>query len=71
MAVVSLVVSRVYSELNWVAEAVIPVSFTLIQLLFVFSPQGDSWASNPAQPVPNWYLSPQKLQVSNIFIYLS
>uniref|UniRef100_A0A4W6G2T4 [histone H3]-trimethyl-L-lysine(27) demethylase n=1 Tax=Lates calcarifer TaxID=8187 RepID=A0A4W6G2T4_LATCA len=25
--------------------------------------QGDSWASNPAQPVPNWYLSPQKLQV--------
>uniref|UniRef100_A0A665X4Y3 [histone H3]-trimethyl-L-lysine(27) demethylase n=1 Tax=Echeneis naucrates TaxID=173247 RepID=A0A665X4Y3_ECHNA len=24
---------------------------------------GDSWASNPAQPVPNWYLSPQKLQV--------
>uniref|UniRef100_A0A3Q0SLX3 [histone H3]-trimethyl-L-lysine(27) demethylase n=1 Tax=Amphilophus citrinellus TaxID=61819 RepID=A0A3Q0SLX3_AMPCI len=25
--------------------------------------QGDLWASNPAQPVPNWYLSPQKLQV--------
>ncbi|XP_029377043.1 histone demethylase UTY-like isoform X2 [Echeneis naucrates] len=25
--------------------------------------KGDSWASNPAQPVPNWYLSPQKLQV--------
>uniref|UniRef100_A0A7N9ANX3 [histone H3]-trimethyl-L-lysine(27) demethylase n=1 Tax=Mastacembelus armatus TaxID=205130 RepID=A0A7N9ANX3_9TELE len=26
--------------------------------------QSDSWASNPAQqPVPNWYLSPQKLQV--------
>uniref|UniRef100_A0A671YV35 [histone H3]-trimethyl-L-lysine(27) demethylase n=1 Tax=Sparus aurata TaxID=8175 RepID=A0A671YV35_SPAAU len=26
--------------------------------------QGDSWASNSAQqPVPNWYLSPQKLQV--------
>uniref|UniRef100_A0A3P9BAV8 [histone H3]-trimethyl-L-lysine(27) demethylase n=1 Tax=Maylandia zebra TaxID=106582 RepID=A0A3P9BAV8_9CICH len=25
--------------------------------------QGDSWASNPAQPVPNWYLSPQKLQM--------
>uniref|UniRef100_A0A673BYC1 [histone H3]-trimethyl-L-lysine(27) demethylase n=1 Tax=Sphaeramia orbicularis TaxID=375764 RepID=A0A673BYC1_9TELE len=25
--------------------------------------QGDSWASNPAQPVPNWYLSPQKLQL--------
>uniref|UniRef100_A0A3B4H5E9 [histone H3]-trimethyl-L-lysine(27) demethylase n=1 Tax=Pundamilia nyererei TaxID=303518 RepID=A0A3B4H5E9_9CICH len=24
---------------------------------------GDSWASNPAQPVPNWYLSPQKLQM--------
>ncbi|XP_038574335.1 lysine-specific demethylase 6A-like isoform X2 [Micropterus salmoides] len=25
--------------------------------------KGDSWASNPAQPpVPNWYLSPQKLQ---------
>uniref|UniRef100_A0A673BY89 [histone H3]-trimethyl-L-lysine(27) demethylase n=1 Tax=Sphaeramia orbicularis TaxID=375764 RepID=A0A673BY89_9TELE len=24
---------------------------------------GDSWASNPAQPVPNWYLSPQKLQL--------
>ncbi|XP_014188408.1 histone demethylase UTY isoform X2 [Haplochromis burtoni] len=25
--------------------------------------KGDSWASNPAQPVPNWYLSPQKLQM--------
>ncbi|XP_062270407.1 histone demethylase UTY-like isoform X2 [Scomber scombrus] len=26
--------------------------------------KGDSWASNPAQqPVPNWYLSPQKLQL--------
>ncbi|XP_047432780.1 lysine-specific demethylase 6A-like isoform X3 [Mugil cephalus] len=26
--------------------------------------KGESWASNPAQPpVPNWYLSPQKLQV--------
>ncbi|XP_070850337.1 lysine-specific demethylase 6A-like isoform X1 [Chaetodon trifascialis] len=26
--------------------------------------KGDSWASNSAQqPVPNWYLSPQKLQV--------
>uniref|UniRef100_A0A3Q3SYG1 [histone H3]-trimethyl-L-lysine(27) demethylase n=1 Tax=Mastacembelus armatus TaxID=205130 RepID=A0A3Q3SYG1_9TELE len=26
--------------------------------------KSDSWASNPAQqPVPNWYLSPQKLQV--------
>uniref|UniRef100_A0A3P8RI41 [histone H3]-trimethyl-L-lysine(27) demethylase n=1 Tax=Astatotilapia calliptera TaxID=8154 RepID=A0A3P8RI41_ASTCA len=25
--------------------------------------EGDSWASNPAQPVPNWYLSPQKLQM--------
>ncbi|XP_029025099.1 histone demethylase UTY-like isoform X3 [Betta splendens] len=27
-------------------------------------PKGDSWPSNPAQqPVPNWYLSPQKLQL--------
>ncbi|CAB1413344.1 unnamed protein product [Pleuronectes platessa] len=25
--------------------------------------KGEVWASNPAQPVPNWYLSPQKLQV--------
>ncbi|XP_063322767.1 lysine-specific demethylase 6A-like isoform X2 [Pelmatolapia mariae] len=25
--------------------------------------KGDSWASNPAQQVPNWYLSPQKLQM--------
>uniref|UniRef100_A0A8D0ARJ2 [histone H3]-trimethyl-L-lysine(27) demethylase n=1 Tax=Sander lucioperca TaxID=283035 RepID=A0A8D0ARJ2_SANLU len=26
--------------------------------------QGDSWVSNPPQqPVPNWYLSPQKLQM--------
>ncbi|XP_076008477.1 lysine-specific demethylase 6A-like isoform X3 [Genypterus blacodes] len=26
--------------------------------------KGDSWANNPAQqPVPNWYLSPQKLQL--------
>ncbi|XP_070711476.1 lysine-specific demethylase 6A-like isoform X2 [Pempheris klunzingeri] len=26
--------------------------------------KGDSWANNPAQqPVPSWYLSPQKLQV--------
>uniref|UniRef100_A0A8D3BQT5 [histone H3]-trimethyl-L-lysine(27) demethylase n=1 Tax=Scophthalmus maximus TaxID=52904 RepID=A0A8D3BQT5_SCOMX len=25
--------------------------------------KGDLWASNPAQPVPNWYLSPQKLQM--------
>uniref|UniRef100_A0A3Q2WK30 [histone H3]-trimethyl-L-lysine(27) demethylase n=1 Tax=Haplochromis burtoni TaxID=8153 RepID=A0A3Q2WK30_HAPBU len=28
-----------------------------------FIEEGDSWASNPAQPVPNWYLSPQKLQM--------
>ncbi|KAG7502532.1 hypothetical protein JOB18_021990 [Solea senegalensis] len=25
--------------------------------------KGDLWASNPGQPVPSWYLSPQKIQV--------
>ena len=41
-------------------ESLTPNSQTLL-----LQSQPDSWASNSAQqPVPNWYLSPQKLQVN-------
>uniref|UniRef100_A0A8C7DPL9 [histone H3]-trimethyl-L-lysine(27) demethylase n=1 Tax=Oncorhynchus kisutch TaxID=8019 RepID=A0A8C7DPL9_ONCKI len=42
----------------------IPAELTSRQGGLNTAPQPDSWASNSAQqPVPNWYLSPQKLQM--------
>uniref|UniRef100_A0A8C8LRX4 [histone H3]-trimethyl-L-lysine(27) demethylase n=1 Tax=Oncorhynchus tshawytscha TaxID=74940 RepID=A0A8C8LRX4_ONCTS len=42
----------------------IPAELTSRQGGLNTAPQPDSWASNLAQqPVPNWYLSPQKLQM--------
>uniref|UniRef100_A0A8C8FMM7 [histone H3]-trimethyl-L-lysine(27) demethylase n=1 Tax=Oncorhynchus tshawytscha TaxID=74940 RepID=A0A8C8FMM7_ONCTS len=42
----------------------IPAELTSRQGGLNTAPQPDSWASNLAQqPVPNWYLSPQKLQL--------
>uniref|UniRef100_A0A8C7CEX2 [histone H3]-trimethyl-L-lysine(27) demethylase n=1 Tax=Oncorhynchus kisutch TaxID=8019 RepID=A0A8C7CEX2_ONCKI len=42
----------------------IPAELTSRQGGLNTAPQPDSWASNSAQqPVPNWYLSPQKLQL--------